>query len=732
MFWAGDGRGQVQLAVGLFQNGRSVKLEFSRHRPGSSESVGDRGFDQLEKFNESNAETSSPYHLHTVQIAPGVTQELTAIYSLERYSLTREQEQALQSKNKTEADNKSGRKEAAPKDGANKSQSIRSASVEESTNGVVPAGLNDTVNNRSKEDKSAQEDSFWNYNGDNMLDDLESRINKQELSKLGAEIPDQHFLSPGPQYVDVSMLLKDSYRGNWTLKSKSTPITRLLRRHLQQVLFVNSVSVPRQEGLRSAVVLSEAHIISNTVPIWGSLCMFRFLLSMYAFLDRPDVVDLTLRDYLQCQIKDKCERHLDWSFDVSRPLHRGWASDYNPNGSYSKIEEDRRPYAWYYGAIQFIKLEEFRMVFQTHDDQNFVLQKLQKRLGPWFESLEKSRDPKSDMWVSWFTDVNIEWLDPQYRQDESVLLPQYIVSNLVVLWKALSFVSGLLGDANLAVSSLVESGTSESTTSEVNDKLDALKASLPRHWRKTFSPSKLRTKIMDHFTYDHVQDQREPGAHTKDAAAREAEVNSDDDTIEDVTGEAGAHTKEAAALEEFRGDKDTVEDSAKKIKDISARYLRHRKKSDLVRSKRVLVLRWAGNDKPRYLWYSWASPIFEAVSAGFFKGESSFRVWKDTLEAQGVHQELSWEKVMRYALALRAAQYGQSLDVTMNAGQMRKRVLGRLLKCFYSNGTFPTRLGLTSKQPTSKWWDNNSSQSVFEVPLLLLQEEAKCVDVAAY
>ena len=97
-----------------------------------------------------------------------------------------------------------------------------------------------------------------------------------------------------------------------------------------------------------------------------------------------------------------------------------------------------------------------------------------------------------------------------------------------------------------------------------------------------------------------------------------------------------------------------------------------------------------------------------------------------------MHHELSWDEVTRYALALRAAQHGQSLDVTMDANRMRREVKDRLLKSFYSNGTFPTRLDLTSKQPTDEWVGTFQNGPVDEIPLLLLQEESKCLDLAAY
>lgn len=735
MLWAGDGRGQVQLDVVLFQDGRSVKLDLSKHQLASSESVVDTPFNQPEYFDDSNVATSSPYHLHTITIGPGVTQELTALYSLERYSLDKEQEQALQPKDEVEQDNKLGRKEAVPEDEATESNPIRSASVKETTERVLYTRLHDTAieNGRSKQEEIAQEDSFWNYDGENSLNDLESRTDPAELSTFEAEIQNEHLLNPGPEYKDASKFLESNYHGNWTLESRSTSTIRLLRRHLQRVLFVSSVSVPQRQGLRSSIFLSAAHILDIEVPAWGSLCMFRFLLSMYAFLDKPEVVELTLRDYLKRQIKDKCERHLDWIFDVAKPFQRGWARFYNLNGLYLRSEESNEwGLSWYYGAVNFVKLYEYRMVFQTLEDELFVLQKLHKRLGPWLESLEERKDPKSNMWSSYVVSSEIDWLDPQYRQDESVDLPAYVVADLIVLWKALSCVFKLLDDADMMEPSLAKSGTSELKISEVNDKLNRLKASLPSNWRKTFSPSKLRRRIMDHFTYDLIQGLTEPSAHIKDATVQEEELDSDKDTIKNVTGEAGAPTKEVAVLEETRGEKNTMEDSTGKFKYRLAKSVKPRKEFDSVRRKRVLVFRWIGNDKPRYLWYSWASPIFEAVNSGFFKGEFSSRIWKDTLEAQRVHHELSWDKVARYALALRAAQHGQSLDVTMDANRMRREMKDRLLKSFYSNGTFPIRLDLTSKQPTGEWGGIYQSGPVHEIPLLLLQEEFKHLDLAAY
>lgn len=659
MLWAGDGRGQVQLNVVLFQDGRSVKLNLSNNKLGLSEAIERGNSGTQEELQELNAEKSSPYHLHAVKIDPGVTQELTALYALERCSPKKQEE-----------DGELEIKQAAPGDGAGNSNSIRCGSEKNendrkvfvtTANEVVLPEPNEDMETQSKEDETAHEDWFWGYNGDDFQDDHESRVNTEELSKLHADVSNQHFLSPGPQYIDVSRVLKDGYHGNWTLKS--TPTYRLLRRHLQQVLFVYSVSIPRQKGQRSAIVFSEGHIIYNEVARWGSSHLFRFLLSMYAFLDRPEVVELSLRANLKRQIKSTCERHLDWAFDVARPYKQGWALDYNLNGSYSKGEDSSNAHGWVTGVIQLVKLCEFRMVFKTVDDQLFVLQKLRKRLGPWFESLERLRDPKSDMWISYNIGVVVEWLDPQYRQDEIVRLPAYIVADLIFLWKALSAVFEVLND----------------TTRELNltETKNSLKASLPKTWRKTFSPSKLRTKIMDRFIYDHVtsiQDPSEPGFSTKDDSAQEGESHTNQNTFKD----------------------------SPKTKEMSAHPSRDGGESNRIRKKRLLAFRWVGNDKPRYLWYSWASLIFEGVDSGFFSGDLSSRVWKDTFEAQQIHQELSWKKVRRYALALRAAQHGQSLDMTMNADEMRSKVRERLLKCFFSNGNFPDVIDLTTKQPLSR------------------------------
>ncbi len=219
----------------------------------------------------------------------------------------------------------------------------------------------------------------------------------------------------------------------------------------------------------------------------------------------------------------------------------------------------------------------------------------------------------------------------------------------------------------------------------------------------------MRTKILDHFTYDLVHDQREPSAHANEAALQEGEYYSNNDVIEDLTRESRAHMKEAIAAQvSYFPKRNNIEDYVTNFKNPSAKSGRYREKSDMVRSKRVLVFSWVGNDKPRYLWYPWATPTFEAVDSGFFKGGSASRVWKASLEAQKVHREDLWEKVVMYALALRAAQHGQSLDIT-DADHMGKRVRERFLKCFYSNGTFPSNVDRISKQPISKWWDYDNS-----------------------
>ena len=261
MLWAGDGRGQVQLKIVLFQDGRSVKLKLSNNKSGLSETIERGNSGTQEEIKELNAKKSSPYHLYTVKIDPGVTQELTALYALKRCS-PRKQEEAGELEIK----------QAVPGDGAGSSNSIRCGSEKNENNRkvfVTPANEvvlpepNENMETQSKEDETAHEDWFWGYNGDDFQDNHESRVDTEELSKLHADMSNQHFLSPGPQYIDVSRVLKDGYHGNWTLKS--TPTYRLLRRHLQQVLFVYSVSIPRQKGQRSAIIFSGGHIINNQV-----------------------------------------------------------------------------------------------------------------------------------------------------------------------------------------------------------------------------------------------------------------------------------------------------------------------------------------------------------------------------------------------------------------------------------------------------------------------------------
>lgn len=234
---AGDKRGQVQLDVALFQDGRYVKLDLSKYRRASSENIVDTPFDQPDCYIEvvsSNDTTSSPYHLHTVTIGPGVTQELSALYSLQRYGFKQDQDQALQSKDEVEQDKQSERKEAVSEDETTESNPIRSDSVKETTDRFLPIALHDTGtdNGRSKQEETAQEDSFWNYDGEDSLNELESRTIPVALFKFESQILNQHLLKPSPEYKDASRFLGSNYHGNWTLESRSTSIIRLLCRHL--------------------------------------------------------------------------------------------------------------------------------------------------------------------------------------------------------------------------------------------------------------------------------------------------------------------------------------------------------------------------------------------------------------------------------------------------------------------------------------------------------------------
>lgn len=488
MLWAGDSQHQIQIDVVLFQDGRSVRLNISNHVAGVTERFSDQNIGLPEDVMQSK---TSPQHLHTVTLGPGVTQELTALYLLTRHRSTAEREGVDEPGLDTGRDDRPEVVQAAPGRRTSEShvsrpghESDKRAPVETLASGTPSTGLNDAIHGGSNGGEKAQEDSFWNYHGEEFPDGP---------GDIPHELPNIPFLSPGLQYIDVSMFLKNNHHGRWTMKT--TPSNQLLRRHLQQVLSVNSLSIPRENGLRSGNVLSDAHIMCDSVSSWGSLCMFRFLLYMYMFLERPGVVEEGLRDHLRSQVKDTCERHLDWTYDIARPLKRGWARDYYLNGSYPKPNECD----WFYGAVQFIKLYEFRMVFDAPGHQLFVLRKLQNRLGPWFESLETLREPKSKLWASHLSEVNVTWLDPQYRQDEIVQLPVYMVAHLMVLWKAKSCVFQLLD---------------ESTNARTKSSLHIVRASLPSSWRTTLSPSQLRTKILDCFTYDYLSDQQEPGGHT--------------------------------------------------------------------------------------------------------------------------------------------------------------------------------------------------------------------------
>lgn len=230
-----------------------------------------------------------------------------------------------------------------------------------------------------------------------------------------------------------------------------------------------------------------------------------------------------------------------------------------------------------------------------------------------------------------------------------------------------------------------------------------MRETLPVNWQTRFRPALLRAMIQDLFTFDALSGQSDSVLYLK------------------------SHAFQVLGGSEDRSSSRRKTD---KVNDDWPMSAKDNRGSDNVPRNRLLAIRRIGNARPRYLWYPWASRIFEAIDLGFFYDESSMRIWNDTFEAQRVHRDISWVEIRQYALALRAIQHGKSLDMKLNPQQLKNGLRKYLVDCCYSNGTFPTRIDLTTKQPTSKWADANSRAEGYEIPLLLLFDESECRDLA--
>ncbi|KAL9629463.1 MAG: hypothetical protein Q9164_006870, partial [Protoblastenia rupestris] len=156
--------------------------------------------------------------------------------------------------------------------------------------------------------------------------------------------------------------------------------------------------------------------------------------------------------------------------------------------------------------------------------------------------------------------------------------------------------------------------------------------------------------------------------------------------------------------------------------------------NDITKKRTLAVTRSA--QETRFLFHSRDTALYYGLEWGFFA--DSPHVWQNLVEAQALHDEgndeLLWDNPLRYALAIRMAFEGHTIDKAYSPSEMKGRARSVLLDSSTANGLFPGQLDDVSKE--AKLFDRRSFRGFyfyagFEISCILLwvseQETAESV-----
>ena len=288
--------------------------------------------------------------------------------------------------------------------------------------------------------------------------------------------------------------------------------------------------------------------------------------------------------------------------------------------------------------------------------KNFIQECLLRTYKIWMKALVDGRDEKSRLW---FQDIKKAYIVWDGHRDEGsgwLELPDYRLGDLIYLWKALKCLEDL--------AAILEGKETFSAITK------ALKDS-------AVEPVHVRKLILERFVY-------QPKA-TNAAAVTNIRLDA---------GKPGPDSSNPFAV--------------------------------AVRKSR---------DRSRLLFYAKDTMLYDGLEWGFFDNDlhlevqsnsnESYKVdimssWQNTVQAQGMDQELIWNKSLRYALAILMAKHGQSMDRTMSAAEAETRSWERLSRCVMVHGLFTYKISRDTK--LVKWLDLSESQrSPWEIPTIILR-----------
>ena len=373
---------------------------------------------------------------------------------------------------------------------------------------------------------------------------------------------------------------------------------------------------------------------------------------------------------LQAQIKAACTGHLRWCFEESVFLARqSWPA--SPRIGSDVNEKDDKPSAKFFvGSLQMLKLFEFSRVFEG--EAKLVKECLQAGANLWLDALDAERDEKSGLWYKDTRKTYIAWGGRRDEGSEWLHFPDYRLGDLIYTWKALKSLE--------TMSCHFELKDDKDTSPDAIKRLEDLKLRA-HHVRQT---------ILQRFAY---QPQGSRSIKSDNAVERSNQRHP-----EQVVAKNGSAPASFA---------------------IAVRRSRER---------------------DRLLFYAKDSMLHDGIEWGFFTNDIKIEAysakndptevnvqlsWHNTMQAQGIDQETTWRKPIRYALAIIMASHRVSLDDSKTPDKLADISWEKLPRCVMSHGLFANQLDRDTKLPQrgTEWNSSEKSHSpwaTWELAVLML------------
>ncbi|KAF2188528.1 hypothetical protein K469DRAFT_82745 [Zopfia rhizophila CBS 207.26] len=436
------------------------------------------------------------------------------------------------------------------------------------------------------------------------------------------------------------------------------------RRHLEHILSVCALPVPGRLGERNGLVFIDSYLASSSISTFGNFYSFRFLLGMFTFLGRY-LINKSCNIY-QRRIKDACIQHLEWTFHTAQVDKDGaWLVGYLPTGEGS---QDQPKSSFTAGSLNHLKLFEFLEVFPDQADR--VAGWINERTVSWLKALQSTRH-KQKLWFDSTITLDIEFRDLTFRPSNTLDVPKYKLTRLVILWLALRKMREKIREKN------------------IKEALGQIDEGLPDDIEKeiyTVKFDNLKREILTAFTVD-----------------------------QDV-------------LENMEMRKEKMDDQRASTQTVG---LPGNPNDSATAKRRLVFSRTADTDEIRTIFYSNDTFLFEAADFGFFQDdrESELEIWREVVKHHANLDITStiWPKTSFYALRLAMLGCRRMQDWRfpgLDLADQLSKVRRLLQEVVLESGIIAADIDLDTRKPS---WHLIDTVIPFQIPTILLWDECvKC------